>query len=170
MFRFTFVFYFYISRWLIGTMSCGSARDSSWNKPGIRASQVDSSPPRSVPSRYRSASFILPLISVFLEDTSLYFLYIHIYDGVFQAQNDDERQQQLRERARRLIAEVKMGVAVTPSQLNDDNNSDRRSIDDQNNSPRRSITPSTPGDRISIKVYTDKIEIYCFKIILSSHI
>ncbi|KAL0100021.1 hypothetical protein PUN28_019473 [Cardiocondyla obscurior] len=68
-----------------------------------------------------------------------------------EAQNDDERQQQLRERARRLIAEVKMGVAVTPSQLNDDNNSDRRSIDDQNNSPRRSITPSTPGDRISIK-------------------
>lgn len=45
-----------------------------------------------------------------------------------------------------------MGVAVTPSQLNDDNNSDRRSIDDQNNSPRRSITPSTPGDRLSIKV------------------
>ncbi|XP_011870453.1 PREDICTED: EH domain-binding protein 1 isoform X3 [Vollenhovia emeryi] len=68
-----------------------------------------------------------------------------------ETQNDDERQQQLRERARRLIAEVKMGVAVTPSQLNDDNNSDRRSIDDQNNSPRRSITPSTPGDRISIK-------------------
>ncbi|XP_071574014.1 EH domain-binding protein 1 isoform X5 [Temnothorax nylanderi] len=68
-----------------------------------------------------------------------------------EIQNDDERQQQLRERARRLIAEVKMGVAVTPSQLSDDNNSDRRSIDDQNNSPRRSITPSTPGDRISIK-------------------
>ncbi|XP_072750844.1 EH domain-binding protein 1 isoform X3 [Anoplolepis gracilipes] len=68
-----------------------------------------------------------------------------------EAQNDDERQQQLRERARRLIAEVKMGVAVTPSQLNDDNSSDRRSIDDQNNSPRRSITPSTPGDRLSIK-------------------
>ncbi|XP_011629682.1 EH domain-binding protein 1 isoform X5 [Pogonomyrmex barbatus] len=69
-----------------------------------------------------------------------------------ETQNDDERQQHLRERARRLIAEVKMGVAVTPSQLNDDNNSDRRSIDDQNNSPRRSITPSTPGDRLSIKV------------------
>lgn len=69
-----------------------------------------------------------------------------------QIQNEDERQQQLRERARRLIAEVKMGVAVTPNQLNDDNNSDRRSIDDQNNSPRRSITPSTPGDRLSIKV------------------
>ncbi|XP_011629680.1 EH domain-binding protein 1 isoform X3 [Pogonomyrmex barbatus] len=68
-----------------------------------------------------------------------------------ETQNDDERQQHLRERARRLIAEVKMGVAVTPSQLNDDNNSDRRSIDDQNNSPRRSITPSTPGDRLSIK-------------------
>lgn len=68
-----------------------------------------------------------------------------------EIQNDDERQQNLRERARRLIAEVKMGVAVTPSQLNDDNNSDRRSIDDQNNSPRRSITPSTPSDRISIK-------------------
>ncbi|XP_012527841.1 EH domain-binding protein 1 isoform X3 [Monomorium pharaonis] len=68
-----------------------------------------------------------------------------------EIQNDDERQQQLRERARRLIAEVKMGVAVTPNQLNDDNNSDRRSIDEQNNSPRRSITPSTPGDRISIK-------------------
>ncbi|XP_011162469.1 EH domain-binding protein 1 isoform X5 [Solenopsis invicta] len=68
-----------------------------------------------------------------------------------ETQNDDERQQQLRERARRLIAEVKMGVAVTPSQLNDDNNSDRRSIDEQNNSPRRSITPSTPGDRLSIK-------------------
>ncbi|XP_026824079.1 EH domain-binding protein 1 isoform X4 [Ooceraea biroi] len=67
------------------------------------------------------------------------------------AQNDDVRQQQLRERARRLIAEVKMGVTVTPSQLNDDNSSDRRSIDDQNNSPRRSITPSTPGDRLSIK-------------------
>lgn len=69
-----------------------------------------------------------------------------------QTQNDDERQQQLRERARRLIAEVKMGVTVTPSQLNDDNSSDRRSMDDQNNSPRRSITPSTPGDRLSIKV------------------
>lgn len=69
-----------------------------------------------------------------------------------QIQNDDERQQHLRERARRLIAGVKMGVAVTPNQLNDDNNSDRQSIDDQNNSPRRSITPSTPGDRISIKV------------------
>ncbi|XP_011256143.1 EH domain-binding protein 1 isoform X2 [Camponotus floridanus] len=68
-----------------------------------------------------------------------------------ETQNDDERQQQLRERARRLIAEVKMGVTVTPSQLNDDNSSDRRSIDDQNNSPRRSITPSTPGDRLSIK-------------------
>ncbi|XP_018054621.1 PREDICTED: EH domain-binding protein 1 isoform X3 [Atta colombica] len=68
-----------------------------------------------------------------------------------ETQNDDERQQNLRERARRLIAEVKMGVAVTPNQLNDDNNSDRRSIDDQNNSPRRSITPSTPSDRISIK-------------------
>ncbi|XP_067204675.1 EH domain-binding protein 1 isoform X3 [Linepithema humile] len=68
-----------------------------------------------------------------------------------EIQNDDERQQQLRERARRLIAEVKMGVTVTPSQLNDDNSSDRRSIDDQNNSPRRSITPSTPGDRLSIK-------------------
>ncbi|KMR03301.1 eh domain-binding protein 1 [Lasius niger] len=74
------------------------------------------------------------------------------YSSREKAQNDDERQQQLRERARRLIAEVKMGVAVTPSQLNnDDNSSDRRSIDDQNNSPRRSITPSTPGDRLSIK-------------------
>lgn len=70
---------------------------------------------------------------------------------MFQAQNDDERQQQLRERARRLIAEVKMGV--TPSQINDDNSSDKRSIDDQNNSPRRSMTPSTPGDRLSIKVW-----------------
>lgn len=81
-----------------------------------------------------------------------------IYFFFFYAlQNDDERQQQLRERARRLIAEVKMGVTVTPSQLNDDNNSDRRSIDDQNNSPRRSITPSTPGDRLSIKVRTHNI-------------
>ncbi|XP_017887504.1 EH domain-binding protein 1 isoform X2 [Ceratina calcarata] len=65
------------------------------------------------------------------------------------AQNDDERQQQLRERARRLIAEVKMGV--TSNQSNDDNSSDRRSLDDQNNSPRRSMTPSTPGDRFSTK-------------------
>ncbi|KAF7393604.1 hypothetical protein HZH68_010423 [Vespula germanica] len=68
-----------------------------------------------------------------------------------ETQSDDERQQQLRERARRLIAEVKMGVNVNPSQNNDDNNSDRRSMDDQNNSPRRSVTPSTPGDRLSIK-------------------
>lgn len=68
-----------------------------------------------------------------------------------EMQNDDERQQQLRERARRLIAGVKMGVDVNPSQNNDDNNSDRRSMDDQNNSPRRSVTPSTPGDRLSIK-------------------
>lgn len=45
-----------------------------------------------------------------------------------------------------------MGVTVIPNQMSDDNNSDRRSIDDQNNSPRRSITPSTPGDRVSIKV------------------
>ncbi|XP_043592041.1 EH domain-binding protein 1 isoform X2 [Bombus pyrosoma] len=67
------------------------------------------------------------------------------------SQNDDERQQQLRERARRLIAEVKMGVNVTSNQINDDNNSERRSIDDQNNSPRRSITPSTPGDKFSTK-------------------
>ncbi|XP_066599068.1 EH domain-binding protein 1 isoform X1 [Prorops nasuta] len=65
------------------------------------------------------------------------------------SQSDNERQQQLRERARRLIAEVKMGV--TPTQLSDDNNSDKRSIDDQNNSPRRSVTPSTPGDRFSVK-------------------
>ncbi|XP_053974667.1 EH domain-binding protein 1 isoform X3 [Hylaeus anthracinus] len=70
---------------------------------------------------------------------------------VRDSQNDDERQQQLRERARRLIAEVKMGVNVTSNQINDDNNSDRRSIDDQNNSPRRSMTPSTPGDRFSTK-------------------
>ncbi|XP_012240216.1 EH domain-binding protein 1 isoform X3 [Bombus impatiens] len=68
-----------------------------------------------------------------------------------ESQNDDERQQQLRERARRLIAEVKMGVNVTSNQINDDNNSERRSIDDQNNSPRRSITPSTPGDKFSSK-------------------
>ncbi|XP_046826930.1 EH domain-binding protein 1 isoform X2 [Vespa crabro] len=68
-----------------------------------------------------------------------------------ETQSDDERQQQLRERARRLIAEVKMGVNVNPSQNNDDNNSDRRSMDDQNNSPRRSVTPSTPGDRLSLK-------------------
>ncbi|XP_076684310.1 eps15 homology domain containing protein-binding protein 1 isoform X6 [Andrena cerasifolii] len=68
-----------------------------------------------------------------------------------KAQNDDERQQQLRERARRLIAEVKMGVNAGPNQISDDNSSDRRSIDDQNNSPRRSITPSTPGDRFSAK-------------------
>ncbi|KAK9301992.1 hypothetical protein QLX08_005841 [Tetragonisca angustula] len=67
------------------------------------------------------------------------------------SQNDDERQQQLRERARRLIAEVKMGVTVTSNQINDDNNSERRSIDDQNNSPRRSITPSTPGDKFNTK-------------------
>lgn len=58
----------------------------------------------------------------------------------------------MRERARRLIAEVKMGVNITSNQINDDNNSDRRSIDDQNNSPRRSITPSTPGDKFSTKV------------------
>ncbi|XP_076684308.1 eps15 homology domain containing protein-binding protein 1 isoform X4 [Andrena cerasifolii] len=70
---------------------------------------------------------------------------------VRDAQNDDERQQQLRERARRLIAEVKMGVNAGPNQISDDNSSDRRSIDDQNNSPRRSITPSTPGDRFSAK-------------------
>ncbi|KOC60095.1 EH domain-binding protein 1 [Habropoda laboriosa] len=68
-----------------------------------------------------------------------------------EGQNDDERQQQLRERARRLIADLKMGVNVTSNQINDDNNSDRRSIDDQNNSPRRSITPSTPSDRFSTK-------------------
>ncbi|XP_076639680.1 eps15 homology domain containing protein-binding protein 1 isoform X4 [Colletes latitarsis] len=68
-----------------------------------------------------------------------------------ESQNDDERQQQLRERARRLIADVKMGVNVTSNQISDDNNSDRRSIDDQNNSPRRSMTPSTPGDRFSTK-------------------
>lgn len=43
-------------------------------------------------------------------------------------------------------------MGVTPTQINDDNSSDRRSIDDQNNSPRRSITPSTPGERLSIKV------------------
>ncbi|OAD59537.1 EH domain-binding protein 1 [Eufriesea mexicana] len=67
------------------------------------------------------------------------------------SQNDDERQQQLRERARRLIAEVKMGVNVTSNQINDDNNSDRHSTDDQNNSPRRSITPSTPGDKFITK-------------------
>ncbi|XP_076766584.1 eps15 homology domain containing protein-binding protein 1 isoform X1 [Xylocopa sonorina] len=66
-------------------------------------------------------------------------------------QNDDERQQQLRERARRLIAEAKMGVNVTSNQINDDNSSDRSSMDDQNNSPRRSMTPSTPGDRFSTK-------------------
>ncbi|XP_076639681.1 eps15 homology domain containing protein-binding protein 1 isoform X5 [Colletes latitarsis] len=70
---------------------------------------------------------------------------------VRDSQNDDERQQQLRERARRLIADVKMGVNVTSNQISDDNNSDRRSIDDQNNSPRRSMTPSTPGDRFSTK-------------------
>ncbi|KAG7206082.1 hypothetical protein KM043_003477 [Ampulex compressa] len=68
-----------------------------------------------------------------------------------ESQSDDERQQQLRERARRLIAEVKMGVNVTPSQISDDNSSERRSVDDQNNSPRRSMTPSTPGDRLSTK-------------------
>ncbi|XP_076376167.1 eps15 homology domain containing protein-binding protein 1 isoform X2 [Megalopta genalis] len=68
-----------------------------------------------------------------------------------ESQNDDERQQQLRERARRLIAEVKMDVNVSSNQMIDDNNSDRRSIDDQNNSPRRSITPSTPSDRFSTK-------------------
>ncbi|XP_031782344.1 EH domain-binding protein 1 isoform X7 [Nasonia vitripennis] len=66
-------------------------------------------------------------------------------------QNDEERQQQLRERARKLIAEAKMGVAVNSSQIGDENTSERRSFDDQNNSPRRSITPSTPGDRISVK-------------------
>ncbi|XP_076376169.1 eps15 homology domain containing protein-binding protein 1 isoform X4 [Megalopta genalis] len=70
---------------------------------------------------------------------------------VRDSQNDDERQQQLRERARRLIAEVKMDVNVSSNQMIDDNNSDRRSIDDQNNSPRRSITPSTPSDRFSTK-------------------
>ncbi|XP_017753383.1 PREDICTED: EH domain-binding protein 1 isoform X4 [Eufriesea mexicana] len=70
---------------------------------------------------------------------------------IHNSQNDDERQQQLRERARRLIAEVKMGVNVTSNQINDDNNSDRHSTDDQNNSPRRSITPSTPGDKFITK-------------------
>ena len=46
-----------------------------------------------------------------------------------------------------------MGGSVNNSQNStDENNSDQRSLDDQNNSPRRSITPSTPGDRISIKV------------------
>lgn len=45
-----------------------------------------------------------------------------------------------------------MGVTVTSNQINDDNNSERRSIDDQNNSPRRSITPSTPGDKFNTKV------------------
>ncbi|XP_033211022.1 EH domain-binding protein 1 isoform X5 [Belonocnema kinseyi] len=68
-----------------------------------------------------------------------------------QHQSDEERQQQLRERARRLIAEARLGVTVSTNQISDDNNSDRRSTDDQNNSPRRSMTPSTPGDRISIK-------------------
>ncbi|XP_051172518.1 EH domain-binding protein 1 isoform X4 [Leptopilina boulardi] len=68
-----------------------------------------------------------------------------------QHQSDEERQQQLRERARRLIAEARLGVTVSSNQITDDNNSDRRSTDDQNNSPRRSMTPSTPGDRISIK-------------------
>ncbi|KAI4488090.1 hypothetical protein M0804_004938 [Polistes exclamans] len=76
---------------------------------------------------------------------------VSVATSPIETQSDDERQQQLRERARRLIAEVKMGVNVNPSQNNDDNNSDRRSMDDQNNSPRRSVTPSTPGDRLSIK-------------------
>ena len=71
---------------------------------------------------------------------------------LFIQQSDEERQQQLRERARRLIAEARLGVTVTTNPISDDNNSDRRSTDDQNNSPRRSMTPSTPGDRISIKV------------------
>ncbi|KAI4483929.1 hypothetical protein M0802_013189 [Mischocyttarus mexicanus] len=77
--------------------------------------------------------------------------FVSVATSPIETQSDDERQQQLRERARRLIAEVKMGVNVNPSQNNDDNNSDRRSMDDQNNSPRRSVTPSTPGDRLSIK-------------------
>ncbi|XP_012277259.1 EH domain-binding protein 1 isoform X1 [Orussus abietinus] len=69
----------------------------------------------------------------------------------FQSQCDEDRQQQLRERARRLIAETRMGVTVTSSQIGEDNNSDRRSTDGQNNSPRRSMTPSTPGDRLSMQ-------------------
>ncbi|XP_012277261.1 EH domain-binding protein 1 isoform X2 [Orussus abietinus] len=68
-----------------------------------------------------------------------------------QSQCDEDRQQQLRERARRLIAETRMGVTVTSSQIGEDNNSDRRSTDGQNNSPRRSMTPSTPGDRLSMQ-------------------
>jgi hypothetical protein len=58
----------------------------------------------------------------------------------------------LHERARKLIAEARMGVSMNSSQMSDDNTSDRRSIDDQNNSPRRSMTPTTPGDRINVKV------------------
>ena len=44
-----------------------------------------------------------------------------------------------------------MGI-VNTSQISDENTSEKRSIDDQNNSPRRSMTPSTPGDKISVKV------------------
>ncbi|XP_058805985.1 EH domain-binding protein 1 isoform X8 [Phymastichus coffea] len=68
---------------------------------------------------------------------------------------DDERQQQMREKARKLIAEAKMGVNSSPN--GDDNVSDRRSIDGQNNSPRRSMTPSTPIDRISINEYNGNV-------------
>lgn len=67
-------------------------------------------------------------------------------------QNDEDRQQQLRERARRLIAEARKGVTVNSSQIGDDNKSERHSLDEQNNSPRRSLTPSTTGDNISVKV------------------
>lgn len=67
------------------------------------------------------------------------------------SQNDEDRQQQLRERARRIIADARMGTVVSPCQIIDDNY-DKRSIDDQNNSPRRSMTPSTPGERISMKI------------------
>lgn len=81
------------------------------------------------------------------------------YLTVFQGQSDAERQVQLRERARRLIAEARMGATVNPSQINDENPTDHpRSIDDRqqtDNSPRRSVTPSTPstpGDRSSMKV------------------
>ncbi|XP_014238227.1 EH domain-binding protein 1 isoform X4 [Trichogramma pretiosum] len=71
-------------------------------------------------------------------------------------QNDAERQQQLHERARKLLAEARRSASLNNSLNGTDDNSSsdhQRSNDELNNtnSPRRSITPSTPDDRISIK-------------------
>lgn len=52
-----------------------------------------------------------------------------------------------------------MGANSSPN--GDENTSDKRSID-LNNSPRRSMTPSTPGDRISVKVNTNITWIFLY--------